>query len=153
MSNPVMPVAAKRKLHILLADDDEDTLRIFSAYLIEAGYEVIHAHDGNEARELARRFHPDVVLTDNRMPIFDGITLMGMLHREEETKDIPLVLLTNDDLSLEAEKMIEDFNAIYVAKAEFKTHIWDALTQSLAKSGKQQPDEAKAFMERMLSRA
>ncbi len=152
MSNPITPIVPAEKIHILLADDDELQLRLFSAYLIEAGYEVIHARDGNEAREMARRLKPDVVLTDNRMPIIEGLTLIATLHHEKETKDIPCILLTNDDLSLEAEKVLNEIGGLYVPKAEFKTHIWSALETCLAKIGKQVPGPAKAFTANLLGK-
>ena len=152
MSNPITPIVPSEKIHLLLADDDEMQLRLFSAYLVEAGYEVIHARDGNEAREMARRLHPDVVLTDNRMPIIEGLTLISMLHHEKETKDIPCILLTNDDLSLEAEKVLNEIGGLYVSKAEFKTHIWAALETCLTKAGKQVPSGEKAFTGALLGK-
>jgi DNA-binding response OmpR family regulator len=149
MSNPIMPNEAPRKMHILLVDDDEDTHRIFSAYLVEAGFEVLHAADGNEGREMARRFHPDIILTDNRMPMIEGIPMIGMIKREEETKDIPVVLLTNDDLSIEAEKVLRELGADYLHKAYFKRGVWDKIEAGLAKAGKEMPAEAKQFASQM----
>ncbi|HXK37870.1 MAG TPA: response regulator [Candidatus Paceibacterota bacterium] len=152
MSNPITPIVPAEKIHILLADDDEMTLRLFSSYLVEAGYEVIHARDGNEAREMARRLHPDVLLTDNRMPVIEGLTLISTLHHEKETMDLPCILLTNDDLSLEAEKVINEIGALYVPKAEFKTHIWSALETCLHKIGKEIPGPAKEFTANLLGK-
>ncbi len=150
MSNPIMPVSGVPKIHILFADDDEMILRLYSTYLVEAGFEVIHAHDGNEAREIARRFKPDIIITDNRMPIVDGISLISTLHHEKETANIPIILLTNDDLSLEAEKVIFEIGAFYVSKAQFKTHIWEALSECITKIGKPSPVEYDNFVKIIL---
>jgi CheY-like chemotaxis protein len=152
MSNPIMPIVPSEKIHLLLADDDEMTLRLFSAYLVQAGYEVIHARDGNEAREMARRYMPDVILTDNRMPIIEGITLISTLRHEKETALIPCILLTNDDLSLEAEKVLNEIGGLYVAKAEFKTHIWAAIEQCLLRIGKKIPEPEKEFTANLLGK-
>jgi len=49
--------------HILIIDDDATTRRLFGSLLGSAGYEVIYAENGDLGREMARRFHPDLVLT------------------------------------------------------------------------------------------
>lgn len=145
MSNPLMPNNATSKMHLLLCDDDEDTQRIFSAYLVEAGFEVLHAADGNEGREMARRFKPDIILTDNRMPMIEGIPMISMLKHEEETKNIPIILLTNDDLSIEAEKVLKELGADYLNKAYFKKHIWEKIASGLVSVGKEIPQEMRDF--------
>lgn len=149
MSNPLMPVSTTNKMHVLLCDDDEDTQRIFSAYLVEAGFEVLHAADGNEGREMARRFKPDIILTDNRMPMIEGVPMIGMLKHEEETKGIPIILLTNDDLSLEAEKVLLELGAGYLNKSYFKKRIWEKIAAGLTSAGREVPESMKEFAERI----
>lgn len=88
---------------ILIVEDNTTVARLFGAKLAAAGFEILYAHDGNEGREMARRFTPRIILLDIHMPIMDGITTAERLREEKETKDIPLVFLTNDDFSLDAE--------------------------------------------------
>ncbi len=94
-----------KKIHILYADDDEMMRQLVGGKLSKEGFEVIYATDGNEARDMARRLQPDLILLDYRMPIFDGLTTSKYLKSEEPTKHIPIILLTNEDLSVEGQKM------------------------------------------------
>lgn len=108
MSNPMPALQTEKKIHILMIDDDAIIRRLFGGRLVTLGYEVIYANDGNEGRETARRLHPDLILMDERMPIMSGTEAAGRIKDEKETKDIPIILFTNEDFSLEAEKMAKD---------------------------------------------
>jgi len=106
-----------KKNHILIIDDDEVMRRLFGSLLGNAGYEVLYAPDANQGRELARRFQPNLILMDIDMPGTDGIKASSRLKNETLTADIPIVLLTNSDLSIEAEKWMKEFSIIdYIQK-------------------------------------
>lgn len=96
------------KIHILLADDDQMMREIVGGRLSKSGFEIIYATDGNEARDMARRLQPEMILLDYRMPIFDGLTTAKYLKSEEITKHIPILLLSNEDISVEGQKMWSD---------------------------------------------
>lgn len=97
-----------KKIHVLLIDDDEPLRRLFGGYLEKAGFEVLYAADGNEGREIARRLQPDIVLLDLNLPVMDGYEVSSRLKNEEPTKNIPVIVLTNTDMSAEAEKMLKE---------------------------------------------
>ena len=99
-----------KKIHILIIDDDEVMRRLYGSLLGKAGYEVIYSPDSVQGRELARRFHPDLILMDIEMPVENGITASSRLKEEPETTNIPIVLLTNADLSIEAEKWMKEIS-------------------------------------------
>lgn len=127
-----------KKIHILMIDDDATMRRMFGGWLVTLGYEVIYAPDGNEGREIARRLQPDLVLMDERMPIMDGIETSSRMKTEEETKNIPIILFTNEDLSIEAEKLIKEIGVdAYIHKSadfsEIKKLIKDTLEKKLPK--------------------
>jgi len=106
-----------KKVHILIIDDDETMRRLYGSLLGKAGYEVIYAPDADQGRELARRFQPDLILMDKQMPGTDGIKASSRLKEEAATAHIPIVLLTNEDLSIEAEKWMKEFSIIdYIQK-------------------------------------
>ena len=94
--------------YILIVDENPLICRLFGSKLADAGFEVMYAHDGNKGREMARRFQPDLVLLDVRMPIMDGFSTAEHLKKERETAHIPLIFLTNEDFSLDAEKAVKD---------------------------------------------
>lgn len=97
-----------KKIHVLIIDDDEVMRRLYGSLIAKIGYEVIYAPDAIEGRELARRFKPDLILMDMTMPMEDGLTASTRLKKEKETSHIPIVLLTNADISLEAEKWMKE---------------------------------------------
>ena len=114
-----------KKIHILVADDDEAMRRIMGGRLVKRGFEVFYATDGNEAREMARRMRPDLILLDYRMPVMDGFKVASYLKKEEPTKEIPIILLTNEDLPVEAVKYFKDLGVDeYIHKsADFEVFI------------------------------
>ena len=109
MSNPQpSETEVPKKIHILMIDDDPVMRRLFGGWLTILGYEIIYASDGNEGRETARRIQPDLILMDERMPVMDGIEAATRMKSEDLTKNIPILHFTNEDLSIEAQKLIKD---------------------------------------------
>lgn len=96
--------------HILIIDDDPTTRRLFGSLLGSAGYEVLYAGNGDEGREMARRFHPDLVLLDINMPGNDGFKTADLIRNEpgSPAADVPIAFLTNADLSLEAQVWMKE---------------------------------------------
>ncbi len=84
-------MAGKR---ILICDDDPVILRLLQVNLELEGYEVLQAHHGEEALEIAGAEHPDLVILDIMMPRLDGYQTCEKLKATPETKDIPVVFLS-----------------------------------------------------------
>ncbi len=101
-----------KKLHILIIDDDEMIQKLFGAKLSKEGFEPLYAHNAENGREMARRLNPDLILLDIRMPGIDGYDMAQRLKEEQETKDIPLALLTNEDLATEAQKWMKEIGVL-----------------------------------------
>ena len=83
-----------RKSRILVVDDEDNNLLVMEAMLIPLGYEVTMARDGMEALEKVRSLPPDVILLDIMMPKMDGFTVVKRLKGDENTKIIPVVMVT-----------------------------------------------------------
>lgn len=80
---------------VLLVDDEEDIREIAQVSLeMVAGWEVRTAPDGPEALATASAEHPDVILLDVMMPDMDGPTVVERLREDEQTRSIPVILLT-----------------------------------------------------------
>lgn len=106
------------KKHILIIDDDALVRRLFGGKLAASGFEVIYASEGDEGREIARRLAPDLILLDIRMPGTDGYTIARRLREEPKTSKIPIVFLTNEDISPEAEKNMKELWVVdYIHKS------------------------------------
>jgi CheY-like chemotaxis protein len=79
---------------VLVADDDPAVLWFFAGLLREEGATVAEASDGKQALEEARRFHPELIISDIVMPEMDGLGLCRALAGEPALRDIPVILLS-----------------------------------------------------------
>lgn len=79
---------------VLVVDDEIHIVHVVAIKLRNNGYEVISADNGAKAFELACDEKPDVIVTDFQMPIMTGLELVEKLRQSEQTKDIPVILLT-----------------------------------------------------------
>jgi OmpR family response regulator RpaB len=84
-------VEAQRKERILVVDDEASIRRILETRLSMIGYEVVTAADGEEALQVFRKQHPDLVVLDVMMPKLDGYGVCQELRKES---DIPIIMLT-----------------------------------------------------------
>jgi len=79
---------------VLAVDDENDVLIIIKTSLETEGYRVLSASNGADALELAKKNSPDVILLDLMMPEMDGFEVLAHLKEDEETRLIPVVVLT-----------------------------------------------------------
>ena len=79
---------------ILVIDDLPENVFILQDRLIQEGYEVITAYDGNGGIEKAYSTLPDLILLDVMMPDISGFEVCKILVNDERTKHIPIILVT-----------------------------------------------------------
>jgi DNA-binding response OmpR family regulator len=79
---------------LLVADDDEDILQLLSFRLERAGYEVVQAKNGTDALRLALELRPALAVLDVMMPGLTGYEVTRELRRNEETRAMPIILVT-----------------------------------------------------------
>lgn len=79
---------------VLVVDDEAHIVHVLSMKLANAGYEAIAAVDGEEALELCLAERPDLVITDYQMPCMTGLEFCRRLRSNNQTKDIPVLMLT-----------------------------------------------------------
>ncbi len=82
---------------VLLIEDHPDVADLFELKLRLEGYRVAVARDGISGLELAGSLQPDVVLLDLHLPGMNGLQMLARLRDEESTKNIPVVIFTEDD--------------------------------------------------------
>jgi len=82
------------KPYILVVDDDPDLVETVAMMLESKGCEVGMAYDGIEGEESIKQRRPDLVILDIMMPRKDGYILCAEMKAQEETRDIPVILLT-----------------------------------------------------------
>lgn len=79
---------------ILVIDDLPENVFILQDRLVQEGYEVITAYDGNGGIEKAYSELPDLILLDVMMPDISGFEVCKILVNDERTKHIPIILVT-----------------------------------------------------------
>jgi CheY-like chemotaxis protein len=88
--------APESRLLALLVDRDADTRQMYAEYLALDQWRTEEAEDGREALAKAIAAHPDVVVTETRLPGLSGYDLCSILRRDESTRSIPIVVVTAD---------------------------------------------------------
>jgi len=79
--------------HILVVDDEPDIRQLVSDILIDEGYDVTMAENGEQARLARRQRRPDLILLDIWMPDVDGITLLREWSQDQE-QTIPVIMIS-----------------------------------------------------------
>lgn len=85
-----LPCASQRR--VLVIDDNAAIHQLFERYLAPHHFEVLHAHNGDEALRLARDASPQVITLDVMMPHTDGWQVLRTLAADELTAHIPVVI-------------------------------------------------------------
>ena len=92
---------------VLVVDDEVHIVHVVAIKLRNNDYEVISADNGAEAYELAHQERPDIIVTDYQMPVMSGLELVEKLRQSEETKDIPVIMLTARSFAIPEEQQEE----------------------------------------------
>jgi len=79
---------------ILAVDDERHIVRLVQVNLEREGYQVVTAYDGKEALEKVESENPDLHVLDVMMPYMDGFEVLQNLKRNQNTRDIPVIMLT-----------------------------------------------------------
>ncbi|HYP28968.1 MAG TPA: response regulator [Blastocatellia bacterium] len=79
---------------ILLVEDSEDAREALARLLELDDYTVVTADDGRNGLSVARAEHPDLIITDINMPHMSGIDMIKVLRKEEDFKEVPIVVIT-----------------------------------------------------------
>lgn len=79
---------------VLLVEDNETNIITIADYLSAQDYQVILAHNGNEALDQASQTQPDIILMDIQMPGMDGLETICRLRADELTARTPIIALT-----------------------------------------------------------
>ena len=87
---------------VLLVEDSETQLKFLRDGLAQNGFEVETAMNGAEAYKKLFEYIPDIVVSDIMMPVIDGYQLCRMIKNIDETKKIPVILLTVLDKKIDS---------------------------------------------------
>ena len=83
---------------VLIVDDDADSRAVLRDALSSEPYDLLEACDGQQALQIAAGKLPDLILLDIMMPGMDGDLILHKLKEQEETRSIPVILVTALDV-------------------------------------------------------
>jgi CheY-like chemotaxis protein len=89
---------------ILLVEDDNLLRRACEASLKKRGFTLLTAANGEEGLQLARTGSPDIILLDMLMPKLSGMETLEALKKEEQTRGIPVIMLSNSSMDADVQK-------------------------------------------------
>jgi two-component system, cell cycle response regulator DivK len=101
---------------ILLVEDSKPIRRGYESALHKAGYQVIHAEDGEAGLRMAEEQKPDLILLDLILPRLSGLEVLRKLKENKRTADIPVVVLSGLT-ERNREKLIEAGAEDYIEKS------------------------------------
>jgi CheY-like chemotaxis protein len=93
-----------KSARILLIEDDKFLRRACEVSLKKRGFNVLTAADGEEGLQQARAGSPDIILMDILMPKMSGIETLEELKKDEKTRGIPVVILSNSSIETAVQK-------------------------------------------------
>ena len=112
-----------RSLTVLIVEDDDELRDILHAEFELEGLTVLTATDGSEAVTTVRRLKPDLILMDIMMPVMNGIEATEIIKSDEETKHIPIVMLTAAGNKEDIVKGLEVGAIDYITKPFFMPEL------------------------------
>jgi len=86
---------------ILIVDDEPDIVELVKINLEKNGFDVISSYTGREIFNLFKKFGIDLVILDLMLPDIDGLEICKILKSENETKNIPIIMLTAKDTEID----------------------------------------------------
>jgi DNA-binding response OmpR family regulator len=104
-------------MEILLIEDSKFQRIANGRALIKAGYDVIHAGDGDEGLRIARENMPDLILLDMMLPKLSGLDVLRALKADVLVKHIPVVVLSGLGQANET-KLLMEGAAAFLVKSE-----------------------------------
>ena len=117
---------------ILICDDDPAILRVIQVNLEVEGYDVVTAHHGEQALEVAHAEHPDLIILDIMMPRLDGYQTCEQLKAADDTKEIPVIFLSAKAQASDIEKGKSFGVEEYLTKPFDPTDLIDVVERLLA---------------------
>jgi DNA-binding response OmpR family regulator len=118
---------------LLLVDDDAVIHDLFSEYVKEEPYRLLHLFDGMETMATAKEKKPDLILLDVTMPFSDGRDICRKLKTDPETKDIPVIMVTAKDDHFDRLVCLDMGVDEYIAKPCSRMYIMSTIKKVLRK--------------------
>jgi len=141
-SNADREVTRVAKGRILVVDDEIYIVHILDFSLGMEGYEVVTALDGEQALERVAEQKPDLIVLDIMMPKLDGYETCKVLKSKEETRDIPVILLSAKGRNVDQKTGFEVGADDYITKPFSPRKLVERINAILGQPNRQDVEQA-----------
>lgn len=121
-------------MKILLVDDDDALMMVFSTALRKHGYDVITAVNGQQGLDKAKSDKPDLIFLDQVLPDIQGNEVLKTLKEDLETKQIPVAMLSNFGQNELIQDAINTGAVDYILKYQIEPDDLDTKIKELTKT-------------------
>ena len=104
------------KRNILVVDDSSTNVFLLESFLKNKGYNIISTQSGEEALSIIKKGKIDLLLLDMMMPDISGFDILDAINKNEQFKNIKIILVTVVDRDERIEKILENLYIDYVQK-------------------------------------
>lgn len=111
-----MVVAIGKNKTILIVEDNELNMKLFSDLLKFHGYATLQTKDGNEALRLARQHRPNLILMDIQLPEVSGLEVTRWIKSDDRIHHIPVIAITAYAMRGDEEKILNGGCAAHISK-------------------------------------
>jgi two-component system alkaline phosphatase synthesis response regulator PhoP len=129
-------MTAKSSHSILLVDDDNNNVTLLAEILGEKGYKMLTAENGKDAIKKAETIQPDLILLDIAIPGMDGLDILKQLKHFDQTKHIPVILVTGVMPEVPVLNALKLNDVGYIAKPFIVEDLLKHIEQSILTSAK-----------------
>jgi len=120
---------------VLVIDDETVVGTILRYAFANDGHETVVADSGPAGIELAHEAHPDLIVLDLMMPAVTGHDVLGILRDDDETRDVPILVLTAVTLRDERERCLSEGADAVMTKPFDPRDVARAVDAMLASTG------------------
>lgn len=120
--------------HRILLVDDELHIRRAAEFKLKREFEVSCAEDGQEAWEMILENRPDVLVTDLQIPRLNGVELIERIRANENTADLPVILLTAKGFELARDEVFNTLKVFQLVSKPFSPRELCKLVQMAIES-------------------
>lgn len=113
-------MANAEKIHVLIVEDDSFLANIYKTKFEMEGFKISVSENGEAGWTDAKKKKPAIILLDILLPKMDGFAVLAKLKEDHDTKDIPVILLTNLGQKDDVQKGLDLGAVDYLIKAHFK---------------------------------
>jgi CheY-like chemotaxis protein len=124
---------------ILVADDEPLMHRLLQHHLERAGFQLVSATTGREALNAANTEHPSLIVMDVMMEDVDGISALRSLRKSEETRSIPVIVMTANPLPIVRTESEAAGASVFMSKPFSPAQLLAAIRKLIPETTELQP--------------